>query len=163
MARIASDPEAPESFNLTPMIDVTFQLLIFFMLVSDMSNAQVEPLTLPSITKADDYTADESRLVLNVRKDGSIRLQGRLLFDPASGGDPVKLESILDARRHLRRLQVIPGRPDRVTYPLLIRCDRSTEFQHLQRILMIASLHGGIARIELGGKVPNPGEPRRIP
>jgi biopolymer transport protein ExbD len=52
MARVPKEPAAAEGFSLTPMIDVTFQLLIFFMLVSDMSQSQIELLTLPIASKA---------------------------------------------------------------------------------------------------------------
>jgi len=33
--------------NLTPMIDVVFQLIIFFMLVSELTNLALEPVILP--------------------------------------------------------------------------------------------------------------------
>jgi len=148
------EPEAPESSNMTPMIDVVFQLLIFFMLVTDMAKAQIEPLVLPYANKAlKEKFADESMLILNVLKDGSIKVQGKYLFNPSKEEDPKKLEDLLEARRQMKKYQEIPGKDDFVKYPVMIRCDRSTEFQHLQRILMIATKHGGVTKIQLGAKV----------
>ena len=33
--------------NMTPMIDIVFQLVVFFMLTLDMTNKEYAPLTLP--------------------------------------------------------------------------------------------------------------------
>ena len=148
------EPDPPESSNMTPMIDVVFQLLIFFMLVTDMAKAQIEPLVLPYANKAlKEKFNDETMLILNVLKDGSIKVQGKWLFNPKNEEDPKKLEDLLEARRQMKKYQEIPGKDDFVKYPIMIRCDRSTEFQHLQRILMIATKHGGVTRIQLGAKV----------
>lgn len=43
---ISHEPEEGH-VNLTPMIDVTFQLIIFFMLVSELTNMAFVPVTLP--------------------------------------------------------------------------------------------------------------------
>jgi biopolymer transport protein ExbD len=152
MGRI-KEPEDPEGFNLTPMIDVTFQLIIFFMLVTDMAKAQLEPVTLPWASKAEkEKFVDETLLVLNVMKDGKIKVQGKVLYDPKKEEDPKKLEDLLESRRQQKKYQEIPGKDDFVRYPVMIRADRSTEFQHLQRILMVATKHGGVTRIQFGAK-----------
>jgi biopolymer transport protein ExbD len=154
MAKVPKEADAAEGFSLTPMIDVTFQLLIFFMLVSDMSQSQIELLTLPIASKAiKEKFADETMLVLNVLPDGKIKVQGKLMFNPDKEEDPKKLEDLFESRRQQRKYQEIPGKDDLVRYPVMLRCDRSTEFQHLQRILMIATKHGGVTKIQLGAKV----------
>ena len=54
--------------DMTPMIDVVFLLIIFFMIVSQFSNLQVEELTLPYSAFPDEEKEEEDPniLVLNV-------------------------------------------------------------------------------------------------
>lgn len=140
--------------DMTPMIDVVFQLLIFFMLIMDMSKAQTEPLTLPSAKKAiKEKYVDTTMLLINVMKDGAIKIGGKLFWKPSMGDDMKKLEDEFELRRQNKLYQEVQGRADWVKYPVLIRCDRSTNFEHLQKILMIATLHGGVTRVQLGAKV----------
>ena len=144
---------ADEGPNMTPMIDVVFQLIIFFMLIMDMSKAQLEPLTLPSARKAiKEKFVDTSMLVMNVMKDGAIKINGKTYWRPKDGDDMKKLEDEFEARRQNKAYQEVAGKADWVKYPVLIRCDRSTHFEHLQKILMIATHHGGVTKVQLGAK-----------
>jgi biopolymer transport protein ExbD len=57
--------------NMTPMIDVVFNLLIFFMVISSqVSNVQRTKLDLPKLPGAEDQ--QETTLTVNVASDGSI-------------------------------------------------------------------------------------------
>ncbi len=155
MARRRLPPDQqPEGFNMTPMIDVTFQLIIFFMLVTDMSKAQIENLYLPTANKAiKEKYEDTSMLVLNVMPDGVIKINGKSFYTPKKDGDDNKrLEDVFESRRQNKAYQEVPGKADWVKYPLLIRADRSTSFEHIQKILMIATHHGGVTRVQLGAK-----------
>jgi biopolymer transport protein ExbD len=125
----------PTGFNMTPMIDCTFQLIIFFMLVTDMSRVQTEDLTLPSASKA--RLTEEAALVVNVMPDGKIRIAGRTFPDAS-------LEGLFESRR--------AGAERGMGMPVLIRADRSTPFEHVQKVLMIASHHGAVTRIQFGAK-----------
>ncbi len=139
--------------DMTPMIDVVFQLIIFFMLIMDMSKAQLEVLTLPSAKKAiKEKFVDTTMLVINVLKDGAIKINGKVFWKPAMGDDMKKLEDEFEGRRQNKAYQEVQGKTDWVKYPVLIRCDRSTHFEHLQKILMIATHHGGVTRVQLGAK-----------
>jgi biopolymer transport protein ExbD len=143
-----------DNSNMTPMIDVVFQLIIFFMLVMDMSQAQLEPVTLPSASKAvKEKYEDTTLLVLNVMKDGAIKINGKSFYNPKKDGDDNKrLEDLFETRRQNKIYQEVPGKADWVKYPMLVRCDRSTNFEHLQKILMIATHHGGVTKVQLGAK-----------
>ena len=139
--------------DMTPMIDVVFQLLIFFMLIMDMSKAQLEVMTLPSAKKAiKEKFVDTTMLVINVLKDGTIKINGKTFWKPVNGDDMKKLEDEFEGRRQNKLYQEVQGKTEWVKYPVLIRCDRSTPFEHLQRILMIATHHGGVTRVQLGAK-----------
>ncbi|MBI4563674.1 MAG: biopolymer transporter ExbD [Planctomycetes bacterium] len=148
------DLEEIEGMNMTPMIDVVFQLIIFFMLVMDMSRQQLTPLKLPTASKAEkEKFTDETQLILNVRDNGEILIGGKLYFRPPQ--DPTqyearKLEDLFEARRQIRAYQEVAGDANFVKYPILVRADRSAPFQWVQMILMIATLHGGVTQVSLG-------------
>ena len=107
-------------FNMTPMIDIVFQLIIFFVLVTDMTSHRDDPVRLPSASAANVFT-DLREIHVNVMADGSLRMSGRTFSDDA-------LEAVLQART--------PGTP------VLVRADRSTPFEHVQKILMMAREEG---------------------
>jgi biopolymer transport protein ExbD len=68
-------------FNMTPMIDVVFLLIIFFLVSSHLSRQenQVE-LRLPIATSADDDpNAQTPRLTINVSAAGDYSLAGRAI------------------------------------------------------------------------------------
>jgi biopolymer transport protein ExbD len=56
--------------NMTPMIDVTFLLLIFFMTVNQVSKLQREQLALPLLSGSQDQS--QQALVVNVDQAGQI-------------------------------------------------------------------------------------------
>jgi len=53
--------------DMTPMIDMTFLLIIFFIIVNDMSQKDLEELKLPIAMEAGRDEPPENRPVLNVR------------------------------------------------------------------------------------------------
>ena len=70
------DIQHPRRISLTPLIDVVFLLLIFFMLASNFDQMQSLNVLTPRdalIAAADDETAIEVRL----RGDGTIQVEGR--------------------------------------------------------------------------------------
>lgn len=74
--------KANQGLNLTPLIDVVFLLLIFFMLTSNFVRDQVIPLTLPT-AKSGNALKDELLQVV-------IDAQGRLLI----GEDVVAVDDL---------------------------------------------------------------------
>jgi biopolymer transport protein ExbD len=67
--------------NMTPMIDIVFQLLIFFMTCSQVSETQRELLELPKLRGSQDQTRGE--ITVNIRADGSVWLGGEQANVPA--------------------------------------------------------------------------------
>jgi len=65
----------PVEVNLTPLIDVVFLLLIFFMVSTTFETRQALELTLPE--SASGVAADVSPVTLAVTAQGVYRLQGR--------------------------------------------------------------------------------------
>ena len=64
--------------DMTPMIDVVFNLLIFFMIVTDLSQKDLADLTLPLANHAVQDKADDpdDRIFLNVDQYGRIKHRG---------------------------------------------------------------------------------------
>ena len=60
MAKKVKEVEEPDSIVMTPMIDIVFQLIIFFLLVNDMSRAQLEELTLPKASIFDQISIEKA-------------------------------------------------------------------------------------------------------
>ena len=61
--------------NLTPMIDVVFLLIIFFLVGSTFSEAERQfDVQVPSVSAAKPLTAPPDQLVINISRDGRIAL-----------------------------------------------------------------------------------------
>ena len=133
--RPAPEGVEPASFNMTPMIDIVFQLIIFFMVVCQMSEQQFEELTMPLASEAITQT-NEPELIVNVTKQGRIRIDGRTFSDQA-------LEDLFHARKN---------HPRESKRPVLIRADRSAPFGEIQKIMMIAVRFGEVTRVNFGAK-----------
>ena len=63
--------------NMTPMIDIVFLLLIFFMTVTQASRIKEEQLELPQQEGSRDK--ETSSLTINIRQDGQLAMLGRVL------------------------------------------------------------------------------------
>lgn len=77
--RIKKAPPGVPEADLTPMIDMTFQLIAFFMVLINFSQAeQTEMIKLPSsaLAKAPEEQP-EHRIVLNLLKDGKVLFGGQ--------------------------------------------------------------------------------------
>jgi biopolymer transport protein ExbD len=70
-----------DSINMTPMIDVVFQLLIFFLLTNHLSRQEVSAeLVLPTAESGDEAADDQTpRATVNILPDGQIQLGGQPL------------------------------------------------------------------------------------
>ncbi|MEM7784038.1 MAG: biopolymer transporter ExbD [Planctomycetota bacterium] len=66
-------------FNMTPMIDVVFLLIIFFLVSSHLSRQESQlELELPvAASSQEDMDQDTPRLTVNVKPDGTLWLAGR--------------------------------------------------------------------------------------
>jgi biopolymer transport protein ExbD len=67
--------------DLTPMIDMTFQLIAFFMLLINFSEVErAEEITLPvSVLAIPPDSPPDYQIILNLNPNGSIRFQGQTI------------------------------------------------------------------------------------
>ena len=77
------DDEEP-AFQMAPMIDMVFLLLIFFMCASHLSQQQNIPLEIPTASRAVVPSERPDRWVVNVTRDGTLY----------SGEQPVLLDEL---------------------------------------------------------------------
>ena len=126
--------------NMTPMIDVVFLLIIFFMLVAQMSRERTITLELPSFENRQSLplTAN-SQLVINVDPgvDGAAVYRiGQLSFTDEAG-DRARLTQVL--RRAQRRMPSIQ---------VLIRADRLEHYERVHPLMDIVA-EAGIREVGL--------------
>lgn len=82
--RLSELPDEDPGFNLTPMIDVVFQLLIFFMLATTFQDPEKElDIELPVAESGSEQDKETEELIINVFQDGRVSLQGQILDDGA--------------------------------------------------------------------------------
>jgi hypothetical protein len=150
--------EAPSELkmDLTPMIDCTFQLIIFFILVTDMSQRELEILTLPRAPAAIEDKSDpgDDRIVVNIVD----MTNPEVLRECNPNWPPIfikgrQMES-LEKMREVLRLYADPRRfPDKEKppvdekngiwpskKPLLIRCDHHQVFGWVQAVMQYCSI-----------------------
>ena len=115
--------------NMMPMIDVVFNLIIFFMIVIDLSQRELEDITLPRASECqEDSEPDEKRKIINVTPDGEMIVMR----------EPQTLDTL---RHNLSIWRQLWRRDDEgggfCSKPVLIRTDRGTQMKHVQKIMQI--------------------------
>jgi biopolymer transport protein ExbD len=151
--------------NLTPMIDMTFLLVVFFMLSIDLTRKEFVPLALPVARKGvEDEHKDETipRFIINLLETGDIQIKSERL--ELASDDPATQRAALDnLRAKLRELTA--GNPewrnsDRSSkVPVMIHGDRDARWQYVQWIMQVcADPQIGIYRIQFAVKAPPPDE-----
>lgn len=107
-------------FNITPLIDVVFLLIIFFLVASHIARTQAqEAVDLPDAVKVDEDTAAPNLLTVTLQADGQMTLNGNIVtFDQLT----LQLEGLLDSES---------GPPE-----VRVRGDRTTAFLHVEPILL---------------------------
>src|SRR5438105_14697419 len=121
-------PSGEVGFNMTPMIDVVFQLIIFFLLSSHLAKQATQlALPLPAADSGQPSPSDDRpRLAVNVLADGTLLVANRTV-------SPSDLAGLLAERRaaHGDQLEV------------RIRGDRSVAYRHVEPV-MLACVRAGI-------------------
>ena len=109
------------SINLTPLIDIVFLLIIFFMVGSRFSDLQQTErdisLRVPQVQSAQALTTTPGKRVINVYSDGQITLDQKEITLP-------ELETQLaTARQQYQKLGVV------------VRGDRESQFDQVAQVI----------------------------
>ena len=126
--------EASAEPNLTPVLDMVFQLITFFMLVMNFKAAALDlSLKLPVVGSAKmvDTKGTVDLLVLNVDAEGRLRVYGEEKKDIQQYLQTEAMTSLLVARHKNPDLK--PG--DELPSIVVIRADKSTPFRLLNRVI----------------------------
>jgi biopolymer transport protein ExbD len=113
-------PPSSLAFNMTPMIDIVFLLIIFFMTVSQITRTVDFPLPLPRVTEGDQNSITSSITI-------NLDLAGTLII----GGQKLSLANTLNAIEN--QLKKSDNNPKRIK--IQIRCDRNCESRHVTKLL----------------------------
>ncbi|NLB66385.1 MAG: biopolymer transporter ExbD [Lentisphaerae bacterium] len=103
---------------LTPMIDVVFLLLCFFVASQIFAQWETEiQVTLPTATTGERPPRLPGEVIVNVLADGTAIVNGQRL-------DDAQLRGMMN-----RLVQQFPGQP------VLLRADKATAYEHVVRVL----------------------------
>ena len=116
----------PAEFQLAPMIDIVFLLLIFFIVTWQFSRSELDlKVSVPSSTDSKEQESRSFReIIINVRDDGSTFVNGQQL-------DKNDLFDKLSAITQVDRNQ-----------PIRVRGDAGTDFQHVVEVMDICTRAG---------------------
>ena len=67
---LGKDVEGGAEMDMTPMIDITFQLIVFFLVANDLTRKETEELELPKAVWGKEDLAKETdlRVIINILK-----------------------------------------------------------------------------------------------
>ena len=139
MGRSISSADRAEP-NLTPILDMVFQLITFFMLVINFKTASMDmSLHLPAVGSARPVeTKGTDLLVLNIDRQGVLRVFGNEVKDISNYIAMEAQASLLAARRFNPDLKEGAELPSMV----VIRADRKTSFEKLYAVIVQCQQNG---------------------
>jgi biopolymer transport protein ExbD len=146
-ANVSSEIKAEP--NLTPLLDVVFQLITFFMLVmnfnADTFDQRVKlPIAATASPPEPGKALEEAKLVFNVTKDGKLVWNGEDL-DAHGSNDMIKIQAGFErtkAERARKKLGVAKPEDDALPTVIVIRCDRETPYSDIYRIITACQANG---------------------
>jgi biopolymer transport protein ExbD len=143
--------------NMTPMIDVIFQLLIFLMVANDLSRKEIEDLKLPEAIHAEEDKGaqlEERRVIVNLLKgkDGQppkLRVKGK----------EMNLNQFAQELRIVARQHTEPESPNASSIFVLIRADTGARWQDVQYVMQVcADPSIKVYKLQFATEDPNKGK-----
>lgn len=133
--------------NLTPVIDIVFNLIIFFMLVTQIVVDEI-PLRMPGARTSEKPEASRiQKYVINVDREGNVYLGAQMLGKGRADGEGMfgTLLSELKAikLKHTREGEEFPD------VQIKIRADRGTDWAYVQEVITRLS-SAGIPTVQTG-------------
>lgn len=140
------DSQTDMEMNMTPMIDVVFLLIIFFMIITDLTQQDLEDLQLPTATSASEDKPDPKhvRPILNIPQSGRIVIKKEEFYNPETDGqDLIRLQRYLVDQAGLMPKKMDPEVGQKLPdNPIMIRADMHTEFKYIQRVMEVCGKKG---------------------
>jgi biopolymer transport protein ExbD len=135
---MSTSADQNSSPNLTPILDMVFQLITFFMLVVTFKGVAVDAsLSLPVLGSARplDWQEDREPLMLNVNQHGDVLV----------GGTIVNVDDYLSQEARLQRVRrQAMGEPAEgiLSLPVVIRADRNSTFEQVNHVMEACQREG---------------------
>ncbi len=121
--------------DMTPMIDIVFLLIIFFMTVSQISRVNEEPLELPLTKSQGTEEQDQTTVTININDNGELVISG------AQRSLPDAILAVTD------ELAKVGNEPSLIK--VLIRCSRSARSESVNEL--VKQLNDlGIRQVRMG-------------
>ncbi len=131
--------------NLTPLLDVVFQLITFFMLVINFSAENYDQrVHLPvagSASPVDPGDGSKDRLVLNIDKEGRLLINGQVLAGEAALQEIQLQAELIRANVRLNKGKTLARGEDLPT-TLVVRSDRETPFTDVYSLITACQTNG---------------------
>jgi biopolymer transport protein ExbD len=134
-----SSSEVSAQPNLTPLLDMVFQLITFFMLVINFKDAALDQsLQLPVLGSARplDTKGQEDLMVLNIDAKGELKVYGVSRNVATYIADEARQE---ESRLKAKNTPLKPG--EELPTMVVIRADRATPFKLLNEIIKTCQQH----------------------
>ena len=125
-------------FQMAPLIDVVFLLLIFFITVTTFHNAEKVDVILAYAIMAEELKEGQAPLTVNVTKDGEI-------IASVGGAGQRRFTDKAALQEFLVGLVSVAEGP---TFRVAIRADRYAQWKEIKDIYRAAA-HAGLTRISL--------------
>lgn len=151
MSEVSKIVQQNVEMDMTPMIDCVFLLMIFFVLVIDLSQKNLEDLVLPRAQFIEpDDKPPANRPVINVLQNGTVVYNQKVRYDPTVHGKnyaPIR-DMLLEIRKDginrgtLKLVdEVIAGRTVKlIDDPILVRADKWTEWHYVGEVMKQCSM-----------------------
>jgi len=140
--RIRDASQPPVSFQLAPMIDIVFLLLIFFLVTYQITEQEKDSqVAVPTSTEGSQVARVANEIVINITKDGGITVSGETYTKEELRG---KLERIVEAAE-------TAGQGSADQQPVRLRGDGETSWQTMTEV-MDEVLKAGIWNIRFASR-----------
>ena len=143
------DAQTEMEMNMTPMIDVVFLLIIFFMIITDLTQQDLEELKLPEARSAVEDKPDPKvvRPIINIMQDGTVMHKGNPQYVPDIHKENYK--PMLEILTNWKNDPNMKLKGESKTFgkrkiwlcddPVLIRADKWTEWHYVGKVMEACS------------------------
>jgi len=132
MRIVDTHDEGETSINMTPLIDMVFLLLIFFLVATTFAQAEKDrSVNLPGSDSPKPLSAPPNDVIVNITRQGDVKV----------GGRACSLEELAELFADLAQNQ-----KDR---DVLIRADKDSRHEHFARVVDLA-YRSGISKTKIG-------------
>ncbi len=143
-------PRRPLTFNMAPMIDVVFLLIIFFVLVSTFASAERVPMELPDPDASQAKNVKlTSRVIINVQRADPAAADGSGVQYNLGA---IRVDSLGDMSERLARYaREVPN------LKVVIRADRRLPYGAVREVMEVVA-ENGIENMNIVAHVGDAGE-----